>query len=353
MLPSRFNKLTTAARAMPRALLMALLGVVVLLVGWADHISGGDWNLAIFYAIPVFLAVWWGNRTAGLVVAMACVAIWCIANWESYPFESRWSFAMSALGRVFYFSITAVAASALLAMQQADAERIAALEERRQLERDIVSVSEYEQQRIGQDLHDGLCQQLAAIGCAARALADDLHARGLTEAQDAEAIESSLRATVVDARSLARGIFPVHVDRTGLSTALRELAETTSRMTSVPIEVAEWSEVHIDDPQVAMHLYRIAQEAVSNALKHSGADEISISLTADDDNLELTIADNGSGVPKALGRSGIGMGLRTMYYRAQELGADLQVIRRAEGGTAVVCNLKVKSTQDAHDYFHT
>jgi len=338
---------------MPRPLLVLLLGAMVAFVGWIDFLSGGGWNFAIFYAAPVFLAVWWGDKNAGLAFALICVLVWCLANWQDYPINNRWSFFVSAFGRVFYFGITAVAAGALLAMQQANAERIAALEERRQLERDIVSVSEYEQQRIGQDLHDGLCQQLAAIGCAARALADDLNARGLAEARDAEEIESSLQNTVIEARSLARGIFPVHVDRTGLSTALRELTETTSRMTGVPIEVAEWSEVHIEDPQVAMHLYRIAQEAVSNALKHSGADEISVSLTADDDRLELVVSDNGHGVPRTQGKDGIGMGLRTMYYRAQELGADLQVVRRAEGGTSVVCKLKVKSTQDVHDFFHT
>lgn len=353
MSPSRFSRITTAARRMPRPLLMVILMALVLLVGWADHLSGGGWNLAVFYAAPVFLAVWWGDKEAGIAFAIVCVAVWCVANWADYPIKNQWSFVVSAFGRLFYFGITAVAGGALLAMQQADAERIAALEERRQLERDIVSVSEYEQQRIGQDLHDGLCQQLAAIGCAARALADDLHAKGLAEATDAEQIESSLQAAVIDARSLARGIFPVHVDRTGLSTALRELAETTSRMTNVPIDVAEWSEVHIDDPHVAMHLYRIAQEAVSNALKHSGADEIAISLTADGDTLELTITDNGIGVAKTLGRDGLGMGLRTMYYRAQELGAELQIIRRAEGGTSVVCCLKVKNALEAHDHFHT
>ncbi len=353
MFSSAFSRLTTAARLLPRPLLYALLATAVVIIGWLDHLSGPAWNFVIIYAAPVFLAVWWADRGAGLWFALLCVLVWCLANWQDYPINNHWSFFVSALGRVFYFGITAVAASALLAMQQANAEKIAALEERRQLEREIVSVSEYEQQRIGQDLHDGLCQQLAAIGCAARALADDLHAKGLAEARDAEEIEASLQNSVVEARSLARGIFPVHVDRTGLSTALRELTETTSRMTGVPIEVAEWSEVHIEDPQVAMHLYRIAQEAVSNALKHSGADEISISLTTDDDQLELVISDNGQGMPRAQGKHGIGMGLRTMYYRAHELGADLQVIRRAEGGTSVVCRLKVKSSRDIHDFFHT
>lgn len=339
-------------RHLPRWLVASMLLGLCALIGWLDELSGWEWSLFIVYALPIFVAVWWGGRNAGLVLAVICSIIWWVANQDENPYKTEWGYNVAMLSRFVYFCIAAVGAAAVRAKQEADAERISALEELQQLERDIVSVSEYEQQRIGQDLHDGICQQLAAIGCAARALADDLNARSLPEARDAEQIESSLQATVVETRSLARGIFPVHVDRTGLSTALSELAATTSRMTGVPIEVSEWSEVHLEDPEVAMHLYRIAQEAVSNALKHSGADEIAITLRAMGDVLELRVEDNGRGLPKGLATSRAGMGLRTMHYRAQSIGAHLEIEPRPTGGTAVVCTLKVRAAHENPSLIH-
>jgi signal transduction histidine kinase len=247
------------------------------------------------------------------------------------------------LSRFAYFAFSAIGGAAIHSKQEADAAHIKVLEERRQLERDIVAVSEHEQQRIGQDLHDGLCQQLAAIGCAARALADDLQARELPEAHDASHIEESIRQAVMEARSLARGIFPVHVDRSGLSTALAELARSTSQLTSIPIQVTEWSDVHVGDPEVAMHLYRIAQEAVANAVRHSGARAITIALEAAGDMLELRIEDNGRGFTARGATEATGMGLRTMHYRAQIMGAVLRIEPRATGGTLVCCRLKVRT----------
>lgn len=344
---SNFSTIVSRMQHLPRWLVASVLLAICVAIGWMDQASGWEWSLFIFYAVPIFIAVWWGGRNVGLVLAVVCSVIWWIANQEENPYKTMWGYNIAMLSRFGYFCIAAFGVAAVRAKQEADAERIAALEEMRQLEKDIVSVSEYEQQRIGQDLHDGICQQLAAIGCAARALADDLNAKSLPEAQDAEKIESSLQSTVSETRNLARGIFPVHVDRTGLSMALEELAETTSRMTGVSIKIADWSEVHLEDPEAAMHLYRIAQEAVSNALKHSGASEVSITLHPKGDVLELRVEDNGRGIPKNLGKARSGMGLRTMRYRAQALGADLEFESRPGGGTAVVCTLKVRTTHES------
>jgi signal transduction histidine kinase len=210
------------------------------------------------------------------------------------------------------------------------------------LEKDIVSVSEYEQQRIGQDLHDGLCQQLAAIGCAARALAEDLQQKGNESAQDAVSIEESLRQTVMEARDLARGIFPVHVDRDGLSAALRDLAETTQKLTNVNITLAEETEVQIDSPEASMHLYRIAQEAVSNAIRHGKAKQIWIKITLQNNLLTLIIEDDGAGINYKSVKASNGMGLRTMKYRAQTIGARLFFEPRLSGGFRVRCHLTIQ-----------
>jgi signal transduction histidine kinase len=192
-------------------------------------------------------------------------------------------------------------------------------------------------------LHDGLCQQLAAIGCAARALADDLQAGQRPEAQDAVNIERALQETVQDARGLARGIFPVHVDRIGLSAALAEMAQSTQRLTGVAIHVTDSAEVQLDDPEVSMHLFRIAQEAVANAVKHSGAREVVISILPDGNHLELRVDDNGRGMPARGTPASSGMGLRTMRYRVHALGAEMAIEPRAGGGTSIWCRVKIRS----------
>jgi signal transduction histidine kinase len=224
------------------------------------------------------------------------------------------------------------------------------LEERRQLEKDIVSVSEHEQQRIGQDLHDGICQQLAAIGCAARVLAEDLQAQSVQSAHDASLIEESLQQVVLEARNLARGIFPVHVDRSGLAAALVDLGKMMSRLTGIPIVVNDCVDVPLDAPEVSMHLYRIAQEAVANAVKHSDATEIHIAMRLADHRLELRVEDNGKGMPPISGTRGDGMGLRTMHYRAQALEASLAIERRPEGGTLVSCRLQLEQLKHLNDH---
>ncbi|MBL9145766.1 MAG: sensor histidine kinase [Verrucomicrobiaceae bacterium] len=340
--PSSRVSLEAALRRMPVWLMAIVLPGLSAAIGWIDYLTGWEWSLFVLYALPIFLAVWWRGRNAGLLLAGWSAVIWWVANQAGNPYQTQLGYNLAMFSRFVYFAFAAIGGAAIRNKQEADAAHIRMLEERRQLEQDLVSVSEHEQQRIGQDLHDGLCQQLAAIGCAARALADDLQARALPEAQDASQIEELIQQAVLEARSLARGIFPVHVDRSGLSTALSELANTTSRLTGVPIEVKEGAEVHLSDPDVSMHLYRIAQEAVANAVRHSGATLIVIALEAHEGILELRIEDNGCGIEASRRSPREGMGLRTMRYRAQALGADLIIKNRVAGGTVVVCQLKVK-----------
>ena len=253
-------------------------------------------------------------------------------------------YAWALVNRVFYFCVVVFAAAAVRSRQDEDAARIHMLEERRQLERDIVTVSEYEQQRIGQDLHDGLCQNLAAIGCAVQALADDLEGRSLPEARDAAMIAESVRQATTEARDLARGIFPVHVDRSGLAAALGDLARKNSRLTGAEISFREEGEAHLENPEAAMHLYRIAQEAVANAVRHGHARHVSTELLARGGELQLKISDDGTGIRASAGSKGEGMGLRTMRYRAQVLGAGLEITSRRSGGTTVICVLPVAPT---------
>lgn len=316
-------------------------------LGWVDMVTGWEISLFILYAAPIVLAVWWNGAIAGLVLSAVSGVVFWFANIDVHPFTTNWGFAWALVNRLFYFGVVVFAVTVVRKKQDADEDHILMLEERRQLEQDIVSVSEHEQQRIGQDIHDGLCQSLAAIGLAARALAEDLQNREVPEADDAVMIEESLQQAVMEARNLARGIFPVHVDRDGLSAALNDLARMTSKLTGAEIVVKEDAEVQLDNPEASMHLYRIAQEAVGNAVRHGKARHVVIhlSLNRRPSILEMSIQDDGGGMAletkKTTITNGNGMGLRTMRYRAQALGASLEIRSRPGSGTTVTCKAPV------------
>lgn len=343
-----WTRATLVMRSQPVWIAALIPLLMTLLMGWLDAVTGWEVSLFIFYAIPIILAVWWSGNGAGLMIAVVAGIVWWVANETDHPYETQLGYAWALLNREFYFCVVVFAVMAVRNKQDADDARIRMLEERRQLEHDIVSVSEHEQQRIGRDLHDGLCQHLAAIGCAARVLAEDLQLRNVPEARDAVMIEDSIQQAVLEARNLAHGIFPVHVDRSGLATALSDLARMTSRLTGVQIDVQEGVETQLEAPEASMHLYRIAQEAVANAVRHGGATHILISLALVGDELELKIEDNGRGMADTLAAQGEGMGLRTMRYRSQALGAVLRILTPSSGGTRVLCRLPVQSQPEHH-----
>lgn len=334
---------TNAMRSQSVWVTISVMMFFTLGIGWLDNITGFEVTWFAFYGVPIFLAVWWAGNKAGLFIAVLSGVVWWLANMSTTPYETQLGYAWALANRLVYLYVVVFAVTALRNKQEADAARIQMLEERRQLEKDIVSVSEHEQQRIGQDLHDGICQQLAAIGCAARVLAEDLQAQGVQAAHDASLIEGSLQQVVMEARNLARGIFPVHVDRSGLAAALADLGKMMSRLTGIPIVISDCVDVPLDSPEVSMHLYRIAQEAVANAVKHSGATEINVAMKLEDEMLELRVEDNGIGMPTTSRTRGDGMGLRTMNYRAQALQAMLAVEQRPQGGTLVNCRVQLKN----------
>jgi signal transduction histidine kinase len=342
-LRSAWSVVTQVMRRQPWWVALAPSVVLTLLMGWLDDVTGWEVSLFIFYAVPIVIAVWWIGISAGLFITALAGAAWWFANLDTHPYITLLGYSWALVNREFYFCVVVFAVMAVRNKQEADDARIRMLEEQRQLEEDIVSVSEHEQQRIGRDLHDGLCQHLAAIGCAARVLADDLRAQAVPAARDAVMIEESIQQAVLEARNLAHGIFPVHVDRNGLSAALSDLARVTSRLTGVSIRFEEASEVHLDNPEFSMHLYRIAQEAVANAVRHGQAKEIIITLHLTPGSLVLQIDDDGKGIPDTPKKNTGGMGLRTMRYRAQILGSRLQIQPRAGGGTSVTCRLPIAS----------
>jgi signal transduction histidine kinase len=209
---------------------------------------------------------------------------------------------------------------------------------RHRLEKEILEISEREQQRIGRDLHDDLGQRLVGISYMSHLLANALSANGAPEAPQATKITALLNDALGLTRSLARGLHPVALKSGGLMAALADLAERTAEMFQVGCRFTGPADEPRLSDSVATHLYRIAQEAVTNAVNHGKADIIIIKLDAAREHSVLSVADNGTGMPKLNPRRK-GMGLRIMNYRADVIGGTLAFSTSGNGGTTVTCTV--------------
>ncbi len=198
--------------------------------------------------------------------------------------------------------------------------------ERRRLEGELIRVTEREQQRIGQELHDGLGQHLTAAAIQAELLARDLEAAGAAAAQrSAEHVEAMLSEAVAQTRVLAHGLFPVEIGEGGLMAALQQLSDVTNRQLRRPCSLVCPAAVDLPDHDAAIHLYRIAQEAVNNAVKHAPGKPITIGLHQDDAAVRLSVRNPLSAAGRArTAIGGDGIGLHIMRHRAQLIHARLQ-----------------------------
>jgi PAS domain S-box-containing protein len=211
--------------------------------------------------------------------------------------------------------------------------------ERERLEQQILEISEEERERIGQDLHDGLCQVLSGIKFRATLLEQKLEMRHWVEAREAGAIENLLNSAIQQARNMARGLHPVALEAQGLMSALEELTASVSDLYSLDCRCICEKTVLVHDHVVAMHLYRIAQEAINNALRHGHARSILVRLSRRAGRLCLVVRDNGSGFPARVRKGG--MGLHLMRYRARAMRASLDISSDSTG-TTVTCRLREK-----------
>ncbi len=331
-------KLGAAFEKQPKWLVVAESILMIAIIGVCDYATSWEFSLFVFYGFPVFVASWYAGRKAGFLLAALSSATWYFANLPTHPYETSEGYLWAGINRLFYFAFVAAGAAVMKKQRETVRERLEAITLARSLELEVVRAGEREQIRIGQDLHDGVCQNLAAIDCAIECLKDELEAAGLSQAAIAGKIQTFLKETIVEARNLARGIFPIQVESEGIVSALKDLATKADflREGSAHFECSE--EVTIQNPQVALHLYRIVQEAMSNAVRHGKASHTEVSLFHEGDNVVLRISDDGTGF-----RSGpdlpLGIGLRTMQYRAQLIGATLSVRSKLGIGTTVQCTL--------------
>jgi len=215
--------------------------------------------------------------------------------------------------------------------------------DRKRMEAEVLEIADAEQRRIGQELHDDAQQQLAGLTMIARHATDSLSPFVAGEPQLAEIqkrlerVVQGLRDANQSLRTLARGLVPMQVDAHGLLDALDKLAGQISEGHGIACRFTADRNVDVRDNVVATNLYRITQEAINNALKHSAASEIVIRLSSDGRATSLEIRDNGHGIPQ--GQTSLGRGLQIMAYRAGLVGGILTVKSGEAGGTIVTCNL--------------
>ena len=202
------------------------------------------------------------------------------------------------------------------------------------LQRQMMEISEKEQRRIGQDLHDSLSQQLGGIAFMGQVLSDKLRKKGIEEAADMEKLVAHIQNALTHTRDLAKGLYPTRA-KGGLVAALNELACSVAELFKVKITVQSEPGLNSTDEAVTFHGYRIVQEAVNNALRHGKAGRVAVRLARHKGAVVLTVADDGTGFPEKPNRKG--MGLNIMEYRAASIGASFRVERGRTRGAVVKC----------------
>ncbi|MAE67808.1 MAG: hypothetical protein CMJ18_26430 [Phycisphaeraceae bacterium] len=211
--------------------------------------------------------------------------------------------------------------------------------DRKQLERAITDVATREHERMGQELHDSIGQVLTGLSLMSQGLRKTLEARALPEAEIASRIHDAAKAAARSVRQLVRGMWPVDVCGDGIVTALREMADLAGTQHEVDCDFESRGEIALADNAIALQILRIAQEAVANAIKHSGADHIHVSLEAADGAVILEVSDDGRGFA-GHGPKDSGMGLRIMRCRAGTIGAILDIQSAPGAGTRVTCRVR-------------
>ncbi len=334
-----------------RPFIMGACVAFLALIGFIDFLTGFEVFFSVFYLLAVGVGTWFVGRGFGLLTSMLSAAAWIAGDLAagahySSSFIPIWN---TAILLAFYFIVVWLLVY-LRALHKDLENRVhqrtmaltREMAERERLEKEILQVSEREQRRIGRDLHDGLCQHLTGTALAGRVLEEKLSALSLPAAQDAAKIVELVEDGIALARKLARGISPVELEADGLIAAFEEMAGNITKLTKVRCVFESDSRVLVRDASTATHLYRIAQEAVSNAIRHGKAGRIDISLADHDGRRTLAVEDNGVGLPETW-QMNQGLGTRIMAHRAAMIGASFSIEPNATGGTLVKCSLPAHS----------
>jgi signal transduction histidine kinase len=333
-------------REWPRSALIALSLALLVVVGIVDYLTGFNLSFAVFYLLDIGFAAWLISRGFALAIAALSIVISVAGDWAaganySSIFIPIWNGLIQSVVYGVVIWLLGSLREAQRGLEQKVEQRTRALRReigaRERLEKEILEISEREQRRIGHDLHDGLCQHLTATAMASQVLGQKLAARSLPEAADATELVRLIEDGITMTRDMAHGIAPLEMETEGLVTALRMLAGNVGRMFKVTCTLECDAPPPIEDPATATHLYRIAQEAVQNALRHGKPRQIVMSLSRVRERAQLSIEDDGTGLPEDW-QTGRGLGTRIMAHRALMIGGELAIEPNPTGGTFVTCS---------------
>lgn len=324
-----------------------LTGALVALIGLADFWLGTNLSMEVFYFLPVALAVVARGRKFGLFVAVACVGIWVGGDLAAGARYTSWLVpAWNGVITLITYGVLVWLLSTLLDLQHDLEQRVeqrtralaSEIAERERLEKTILDISERERRSIGHDLHDGLSQHLTGTAITAQLVAESLPDQAAPEAAAARKVVGLVKTAIAQTRAMAKGLLLADIDSEGLGSALQEFCATTAEQFRIRCSFNNETPALPPLADAANQLFRIAQEAVRNAVRHGAAKQVTVSLRTGRDGLTLLVRDNGTGLPPPSAR-GSGLGLRIMARRAGMIGATFAAERMPEGGTLVRCTL--------------
>ena len=333
----------TAWLSVGRGTMTAVSLVLVCIIGYVDFRTGYERSLSLFYLVPISLGTWFVGLTFGLFIATLSVVVWIVSDLAAgIPAVRIWNAGM-ALTSYFAFTLVLYKLCSLLReLDQRVRDRTIELQremaERERLDQEIAEIADRERRRLGQSLHDSVGQHLTGTALAAQVLREKLANRGAGEVPDADKVVRYLEEGIDLTRNLARGFFSPELDADGLSVALQGLAANVTERFGVACTFEGNDAVRVRDSTTATQLYRIAQEATTNAVKHAHPTKIDIELARKGQRLTLAVSDDGRGFPEKLPEPP-GLGLRLMAHGAALIGGKFSVQRNRNGGTVVICKL--------------
>lgn len=322
-------------------------------VGLADYVTGYQLTFFIFYLLPILYVRQRAGQGFAFAMAVLSVIVWLLVNMaagERYPdvLTPVWNCGI----RLSVFLLVIVLFSArdeLRALVEQRTEKLRReIRERTRLEKELLEIAENEQRRIGHDLHDSLGQHLTATALAGKVLTKKLADKSLAESAAANRLVAMMEEAIELTRKLARSLHPIELQANGLADALQNLAANISKAFNVSCRFEGSGAEVKTSTEAQTHLYRIAQEATSNAIRHGQARNVVISLDVAGEKIRLAVSDDGVGLPTDA-RVKKGMGLRIMDYRARMVGATFDIQNLPAGGARAVCILN--PGQPTPEYF--
>ena len=335
-----------------------IAGILLLVgfVGLIDYATGYHLSFSIFYLLPIIWAGWRIGGGFSVLVAGLSVLVLNAGDWlagEKMGWTPLWN-AVIQLALYLIVVWLLIRWKKLREALEAKVEDrtqdlIAEIAARRKLEEEILNISEREQRRIGYDLHDVLCQHLAATALAGKVLEERMAAGSAVAGREASHVVRMIEKGMTIARDLARGLSPIPTGSGNVTSALEELAARTSEHFRVDCTMKSDDPELAFDPSRASHLYRIAQEAVSNAIRHGKAKAITLTLSVIGERGLLSIEDDGAGMRTEEPEQAGGLGLLIMKSRAEILGGHLDIHMESGQGITIICSFPINKEVGSSD----